>query len=65
MHLKHILSSMMLFRLMQTGGMIFLIKMILKKLQWITTVTWHGIRGAIMQLASVNNMMMETDLQVK
>ena len=28
MHLKHTLSSMMLFRLMQTGGMIFLIKMI-------------------------------------
>lgn len=65
MHLKHTLSSMMLFHLMQTGGMIFLIKMIPKKLQWITMDIWHGIRGAITQLASVNNMMMETDLQVK
>ena len=39
--------------------------MILIKLQWITTVTWHGIKGVLMQLASVTNLMQATILQVK
>ena len=39
--------------------------MILIKLQWITTDTWHGIKGVLMHLASVTNLMQATNLQVK
>ena len=65
MHLKHTLSFMMPFYLMQLYGLTYLTLMILIKLQWIITDTWHGIGDALMQLASATNLMKAINLQVK
>jgi len=65
MHLKHTLSFMMPFYHMQIYGMTYLTLMILIKLQWIITDTWHGIKDALMQLASATNLMKAINLQVK
>jgi hypothetical protein len=65
MHPKHISSSMMLFYHMQTFGTIFLTKMILIKLQWITMDTWHGIKDALMRLASATNSMEAVNVQAR
>ena len=65
MHPKRTLSSMMHFYPIQPCGTIFLTLMTLIKLQWITMDTWHGIKDALMRLASATNSMEAVNLRVR